>query len=52
MLDSFTISKTLRMGYDLRDTSEIANEFVKWIVALGSGALKLADEYERQKMAK
>ncbi len=52
VLDSFTISKTLRMGYDLRDTSEIANEFVKWIVALGSGALKLADEYERQKMAK
>ncbi|MCQ2685372.1 hypothetical protein JT192_04155 [Helicobacter pylori] len=52
MLDSFTISKILRIDYDLRDTSEIANEFVKWIVVLGSGALKLADEHERQKRAK
>ncbi|MDU9727294.1 hypothetical protein RGC46_06860 [Helicobacter pylori] len=40
------------MDYDLKDTIEIANEFVKWIVGLGSGALKLADDYERQEMAK
>ncbi|GAA8259824.1 hypothetical protein HpKG66_10460 [Helicobacter pylori] len=46
MLDSFNIRKYLGMGYDLKDTSEIANEFIKWIVALGSGALKLADDYE------
>ncbi|WP_187216672.1 hypothetical protein [Helicobacter pylori] len=52
MLDSFTISKILRIDYDLKDTSEIANEFVKWIVGLGSGALKLADEHERQRIAK
>ncbi|WQW38608.1 hypothetical protein KVM50_03005 [Helicobacter pylori] len=52
VLDSFTIRKELRMNYDLKDTTEIANEFIKWIVALGSGALKLADEYEKQEMAK
>ncbi|QEF24765.1 hypothetical protein D2C84_00250 [Helicobacter pylori] len=52
VLDSFTISKILRIDYDLKDTSEIANEFVKWIVGLGSGALKLADEHERQRIAK
>ncbi len=52
VLDSFTIIKSLRMDYDLKDTIEIANEFIKWIVGLGSGALKLADEYEQQEMAK
>lgn len=52
VLDSFTISKTLRMGYNLEYTSEIANEFIKWIVGLGSGALRLADEHERQRIAK
>ncbi len=33
------------MNYDLKDTTEIANEFIKLIVGLASGALKLADVY-------
>ncbi|PDW23800.1 hypothetical protein [Helicobacter pylori] len=41
VLESFTITKTLRMDYDLKDTSEIANEFIKWIVGLVSGAFKI-----------
>ncbi|WRA96021.1 hypothetical protein E5L37_03465 [Helicobacter pylori] len=49
VLDSFTIRKSLGLGYDLKDTKEIANEFIKWIVGLGSGALKLADDYEKTK---
>ncbi len=48
VLDNFTITKSLRMDYDLKDTIEIANEFIKWIVGLASGALKLADDYEKQ----
>lgn len=52
VLETFLIIKDLRMNHDLKDTTEIAKEFIKWIVALGSGALKLADEYERQEMAK
>lgn len=52
VLETFSIMKELIMNYDLKDTTEIANEFIKWIVALGSGALKLADEYEQQEMAK
>lgn len=52
MLDVFLISKELRVNYDLKDVKEIANEFIKWIVALTSGALKLADEYELKEMTK
>ncbi len=52
VLDSFTIRKSLRMNYDLKDTGEIANEFTRWIVGLGSRALKLADDYEKQARAK
>lgn len=52
VLETFLIRKELRIDYDLKDTTEIANEFIKWIIALTSGALKLADEYEQQEMAK
>ena len=52
ILDVFLIRKELRVNYDLQDVKEIANEFTKWIVALTSGAVKLADEYERKEMAK
>lgn len=49
VLETFLIRKELRMNYDLKDTTEIANEFIKWIVALTGGALKLADEYDELK---
>lgn len=52
VLETFSIRKELGMNHELKDTTEIANEFIKWIVGLGSGALKLADEYEQQEMAK
>ncbi|PUU84693.1 hypothetical protein C2R55_06705 [Helicobacter pylori] len=48
VLDTFTITQSLRISHDLKDTTEIANEFIKWIVALTSGALKLAYDYEQQ----
>ncbi len=52
VLDTFSIRKELRLNYDLKDTTEIANHFIKWIVALGNGAVKLAIDYERQERAK
>lgn len=52
VLDSFLIRKSLILGNELKEMSEIANEFIKWIVALSNGAVKLADEYERNETAK
>lgn len=52
VLEYFLIRGALILGNELGEASEIANQFIKWVVGLSGGALKLSDEYERQEMAK
>ncbi|GAA9099522.1 hypothetical protein Taitung37_14780 [Helicobacter pylori] len=52
VLDHFLIRKELRINDELEEMSEIANEFIKWIVGMTDGALKLTDAYEKQEIAK
>ncbi|WP_154442116.1 hypothetical protein [Helicobacter pylori] len=52
VLEHFSIRKELRISHELKEMSEIANEFIKWIVGTSNGALELADAYERQEIAK